>query len=405
MSWKDRLQQGSFRGVPFYTEKTTGTGGRRAIVHEYPAQEFHTTQDLGKNSGKEQKLTVFVIGQDYDLALKNLRKALDQPEPGILKHGTHGSQLVQIAQIGWTISSRKGGFAKVEISYYFASARRVMPRIANGQRLAAAAATAQALSHQDFANNFSVDKQPAHVVEQAQNQLQNAVDSLRSINGRISAASRPLIDTAELIDELGSQLSTLIKTPIVLIEKLTAVIASVIGAKNDIAGAFKLYENIAQTASINHLIKRTTSNGTTTPSRERMANNQQSISTALSNSATLAMANVIASKNSIFDSFDQAINTRDAVLSALDNIADDEQLSYEHYTAIVDVQTNLTQHIDDIAPGLAKINYVQLEQSLPALVLAYQQTGDANNADQLVKRNALAHPGFVPAGSSIEVLT
>jgi prophage DNA circulation protein len=40
----------------------------------------------------------------------------------------------------------------------------------------------------------------------------------------------------------------------------------------------------------------------------------------------------------------------------------------------------------------------------PSLVLAWRWYGDANRAAELVARNALRHPGFVPARAPLQVV-
>lgn len=39
MTWKDRLQDASFRGVPFKVEEESAGTGRRVETHEYPNRD------------------------------------------------------------------------------------------------------------------------------------------------------------------------------------------------------------------------------------------------------------------------------------------------------------------------------------------------------------------------------
>ncbi len=49
MTWKDRLQDASFRGVPFKVEEESTGTGRRVETHEYPNRDKPYTEDLGKS--------------------------------------------------------------------------------------------------------------------------------------------------------------------------------------------------------------------------------------------------------------------------------------------------------------------------------------------------------------------
>lgn len=45
MAWKDRLQDASFRGVPFKFEGEGAAVGRRVETHEYPNRDKPYTED------------------------------------------------------------------------------------------------------------------------------------------------------------------------------------------------------------------------------------------------------------------------------------------------------------------------------------------------------------------------
>lgn len=49
MTWKDRLQDASFRGVPFKVEEESAGTGRRVETHEYPNRDKPYTEDLEKS--------------------------------------------------------------------------------------------------------------------------------------------------------------------------------------------------------------------------------------------------------------------------------------------------------------------------------------------------------------------
>jgi prophage DNA circulation protein len=53
---------------------------------------------------------------------------------------------------------------------------------------------------------------------------------------------------------------------------------------------------------------------------------------------------------------------------------------------------------------LPSVTQVVPQQTLPALVQAYQLYGDSTRDTDLVNRNLLQHPGFIPAGEPLEVV-
>ena len=48
MGWKDDLREASFKGIPFYVDKTEDEFGRRIVHNEFPGKEIGSIQDLGR---------------------------------------------------------------------------------------------------------------------------------------------------------------------------------------------------------------------------------------------------------------------------------------------------------------------------------------------------------------------
>lgn len=403
MSWRDRLQQASFRGVPFFVEGATGSGGRNVAIHEFPLQEFIVVEDMGKKAGSPG-LTAFLLGPDYDLLRDELEYALDQPGPGTLVHPYKGTLSIQITEWSWSISTTKGGYCQFNIQYVTEDAGLRTGVVSNNT----AAQLDNTLTAAAVEVNGDLEKGldssgPAHIADQVKSQLGNAISTLRSINGQIAAAMQPLDDLANDIDALGNELSTLISQPLLLAQKLEGVISSTLGAFSDVQQAFKAYENMMVLFGSERPISTTSANGTETANRLKMAANQQATSRLLLTHGTLAMAAQM-TKADPFTSYNDAVMIRDSLLQNLDSQLTDPAMTYSTYTSLVEVQAAVVQRVNDIAPQLEKISQVALESSLPALVLAHRLYGDANRADELVVRNGITHPLFLPAGVALEVL-
>ena len=83
MTWKDRLQDASFRGVPFKVEEESTGTGRRVETHEYPNRDKPYTEDLGKITFRPS-ITAYVVGDDCFDQRDRLIDALNKPGPGTL---------------------------------------------------------------------------------------------------------------------------------------------------------------------------------------------------------------------------------------------------------------------------------------------------------------------------------
>ncbi|MFC2974339.1 DNA circularization protein [Azotobacter bryophylli] len=103
-----------------------------------------------------------------------------------------------------------------------------------------------------------------------------------------------------------------------------------------------------------------------------------------------------------FDNRDQAVEIRDQLLEELDR----QQLTAapERYRPLARLSTELIAEMNRTAASLVPLAHVTPTKTQPALLLAHRLYGDARQAEQIVTRNRIAHPGFVPGGIELEVL-
>lgn len=401
-TWRDRLQPASFRGVPFHVDRSSGTGGRRVAVHEYAGQSGYDTEDLGAKA-VEQTLSAFLLGPDYDIARTELLQAIEAEGPGTLIHPHDGTMSVRITNYTWHISTRQGGVCRFDLRFVKESRRRAPAASNTAAALAAAAADTSAVAQTAFAEKFDVTGADA-VSLSATDILGDALSALRTVNGRINAQVAALQGVAADIDAIGNELSDLIQAPATLISSAASVVSSLIGSYSSIKEAFNAYDRLLAGFRISRPINRAAANGVETATRTRMAENQAAISDVLVVVAVVGMADLIASSAQPFESWEQAVSIRNALLDELADLAAGTGITWDEYNALSRLQSALHQRIDEVAPGLQRIEQVRLQRPLPALALAHKVYGDARRADELAARNGISNPLFMPAGTDLEVL-
>lgn len=87
---------------------------------------------------------------------------------------------------------------------------------------------------------------------------------------------------------------------------------------------------------------------------------------------------------------------RDAIEAAL--VAAEQTAPHEHFEVLEVVRKQVRAHLTEVARAGVRLAEVTTLESLPAVVLAYQRYGDATRAAEVVTRNKVAHPGFLPVG-------
>ncbi|KMY01118.1 2-hydroxyacid dehydrogenase [Pseudomonas syringae KCTC 12500] len=94
---------------------------------------------------------------------------------------------------------------------------------------------------------------------------------------------------------------------------------------------------------------------------------------------------------------DDVIELRDTLSSAIWEAS--LKADPEHYLALNTLRQALIRHLNAVAASGVRLVDMKVSESLPSLVLAYRRFGDASRAQEMVQRNRLAHPGFVPPGT------
>lgn len=395
MSWRERLQPGSIGNLTFHTEQAAGSGGRRLVVHEYPLQDVHYVEDMGPSAGS-QRLTIFLIGTDYDLARDDLIQLLKSEGPHTLIHPYLGTLRVHINNYEWAITTRQGGYVQFNLDYVLDGKRKFpLSGNTNAQQLQSACDNCLEIATNTYTERFSVTSQPAFVQDAALTQITNALAAMQDLSSQFGSLldADPLTETFDLFN---NDLSSLLGQPATLASQVTSLIASLMGNSSSTATAVNGYtvltNNIASTDAIQ----------TTTPARAQQAQNQTATQQLLTTATTVETARLIAKESTPFVTYDDAIATRDQLLEQIDGLI--ENGSDTEYSPLVDLQTALMKRVDDVAPGLQRVDQIQLQQSVPALVLAHTLYGDANKADELISRNNIKNPSFMPAGTNLEVL-
>ncbi|MEQ1961426.1 DNA circularization N-terminal domain-containing protein, partial [Escherichia albertii] len=117
MTWKDRLQDASFRGVPFKVEEESAGTGRRVETHEYPNRDKPYTEDLGKITFRPS-ITAYVVGDDCFDQRDRLIDALNKPGPGTLVHPTYGELKVCVdGEVRVSTSKSEGRIVRFDLKF------------------------------------------------------------------------------------------------------------------------------------------------------------------------------------------------------------------------------------------------------------------------------------------------
>lgn len=397
MSWREKLRPGKFRKARFEVEARSGgvtAGGRRLALHEYPLRDAPYAEDLGRKA-REFSLECFVLGPDYMAARDALLAELEAPGPGLLVHPYLGTQSVAVRSYTLRESPQEGGLARLTLTFVEAGrAAEPAATVDTASAVGGAATAATSAAAADFAGTFSVEDRPAFISNAAIGIVQELNSDLRAIAGRIAAVTSPLTQFSAQLDQLGDNLSTLIHTPAALAASITGALSALEGVARDVASAFDAYRDLGAFGAGAPVVP------TTTPTRQQQADNQSALHALVQRVATIEAARSSAQLD--FASSANALTARDDLAERIDTLAD--TASDAVYAALADVRTAMVKDLTARGALLPRVSRYTPAATLPALVLAYRLHGDATRETEIIARNRVRHPGFVPGGVALEVL-
>ena len=419
-TWEN-LRPASFRGVAFEVESHSESGGRRVELHEYPLRDTPYAEDLGKKAGKWQIEAFLVNGKSgYAERRDKLREALNASGPGTLIHPYLGELSVSVDGYSLKETTREGGYCTFSISFVEAG-QPVEPDVekdtaANVLDKAEAAKEAATAGFLDEYMPLLEDleglagKVPALLSEATAflgtplsilSRAQSAASSVLALPDRLASRILGYLGT---IRQLGG-----IATSGLKMNALTALL----GKKS--AGTASSWL-VTSNGVIAGIVGETSwpqagggSIGGGTPSPETLG----VVASTVANRAETPLIDLIAagavieaaieSADADYGTADEALASRDAVIDAIDEVQR-ANCSDAVFTALSELAVAVNEDLTTRGAELPKLGSATLFLSMPALAASYRLYGDVGQADAIVARNRIRHPGRVPGGVPLEVI-
>lgn len=411
MSWKNKLRAASFRGVKFKVSETSVEVGRRGVTHEFPGRDEPQGEDLGR---KAQTFTVqaFVLGADYMAARDELIKACEKEGPGELVHPFLGKKNVFCfggCRVDESITG-EGGIARLTITFTEAG-KAVFPKATQdtGYGLSSAADALKSASATSFLSKFSAGGLPQFALDSATGKVTSFADTLDGALSGVTSNSTSVANLAFSIRNLKATASDLINTPSLLSSKMSSAMSllkNALGFEEDsAAGQIVDYGARASFAQYASIMSAFGSGDMPIPPRtDTRVQEQDNLDALNDHTQMLALADAALSATDLsFTSTADAAAIRDALTDKIDDLA--EATSDDNvYIALHRMRAAVTRAVPPPAEDLASISKIILNESTNSLALAYDLYESVENEQDIIDRNEISHPGFLPGGRELEVL-
>ncbi|MBX8516791.1 DNA circularization protein [Pseudomonas cichorii] len=436
-TWRDRLMPASFRGIGFFVDTDSVPVGRKGQLHEFPQRDEPYFESLGKES-QIYTMEAFLVGDDCFERRDRLLEALEVNGAGELVHPWLGRMQVQVGGCILKHNRTEGGVVRLSLKFYPDQPLRFPTSTVNTRRQLVQASDGL------LASALKRYRAIMSVVDAARINIQ----ALRStLSGIFAVIQRQFTPFMTIYSDVTSLVHSLVNAPLTLSTMFSSFFASFEGDSSSSSNSGSSARFNASTDS-----GTSTGAGAGTSSNSSSVNYRATISDATQQAESIASINLVnqgggldtgstaqATANLVQDALlvkvarvvasmpvasaavpiiatpslehqvvmpvdraqvpvaDDVIELRDTLSSAIWEAS--LKADPEHYLVLNTLRQALIRHLNAVAASGVRLVDIKVAEPLPALVLAYRRFGDATRLTEVVQRNRVQHPGFLPPGT------
>jgi prophage DNA circulation protein len=398
--WLKTLWRASYKGTPFFVENDEEDGGRRIVIHQFPMRDDPYLEDLGEDK-RGFEVEAYVASDSADSDAGSLVVTCATRGAGILVLPTHGPILVRCLNFRRKRAKDRHGYICISLEFVREGASSPLVSVAMLANQIFVAADFLSLSiAASFLSNITVALQPDYVVATVTDGAQTAISTVEAI--RTTEPVDPAVSATQRneIQSIFDAAPALVDDPVNIGTLPTRIIASAraIGAALPAANAVSAFEAIVTDPSLKPVI----ASSYPTPRRRTAALNDAAAKQLLLLTALAAYCEGVA-RVQLADrpaAITLRANVSEYVGGILETIpAGDIDLFHAIETLRNATVEYLSRSILDLAPVVT----VEANVSMPSLFWAWRLYHDPNRSTELVARNLVPHPSFMP--TSFEALS
>ncbi len=437
MAFEDRLIA-HIRGVEFELDEVDGDIGRRAIPHAYPKRDIGYTEDNGKVLLQE-RITGKVVGANYLERLSQVIEALNAPGPCELIHPWFGIRYIQVGRGSYKLVNRTDGVATFSFEVFETDAAP-FPTAQRDTALKTYqdAEASQAAANEAFENAYdeTVTEGVGDMVDQFLDDLDEFTRSLPSLPDDL----RQWVNRSQrLKDSVGSLLAypgQLASDAMGLLEDVKSVVTDPIRALSVYDSVKNRWDGMRAELAVTGGLSRNISSENGFASSVSPLTNPADKATVLANAEAykqLVLSSVAISKASAISESDLTPVSTDQVIS-IESLTGSERQAVITGQQMKMIGAKLAAELAELAGAavdrgdstlwrtlrqlrqsvlldtraraeqLPQLSVYQPKSTVPVALIAWQETGDTERRNSIVRRNGLSNPSFILPSQSVEVI-
>lgn len=413
--WLATLWPGSYKGVQFFFEKEEAEFGRDAVVHEFPHRDDPFVEDMGATA-RYHDGDIYVHGDDADAASVRLEEIFSTPGPGVLVVPMRGPVSVHALKGKRVYDKDKLGFVALKVRFVRAGAPTALisvPLLGNLVVVAGGGLVATLAS--TFASTLALAGQPNYVVAAASDgaaQAAAALDVARqswSVDPAVSAQVRDavvaLVDAAPVMIARTPPSADDVQSLAVSLAKLVDDPASdgpTLFAQGLTATARVLAAGMPPVVAQSAMADFVDAFAPSAPARVLSLNAAVEAANAAAAARLARLAGLVAWSDAValrtFASRPEGVAARaeagDRFEVELNDASGAENAAL--FVAIEELRGRTIEYLSRLIADLAPVVEVSGNLRMPSLYWAWRLYADPMRAGELVARNHVRHPSFMP---------
>lgn len=407
-TWRDQMLPASFRGISFLIPQASVPVGMKVQLHEFPQRDEPYAEQMGKQA-QVHRLVCWIIGDDCFERRDKFMEAVQTPGAGELVHPWLGRMQVKAGEAELTHDFKQGGMAAFAVTFYpdiplkFPTAKvntqqqvvkasdslldSALDRYKSAMAKVDQARLGLARLRNSLSGVYTVIQQQFSTIIGAFTNLTGFVQSLMNATDSLSSLFTSYFSEFSVDDYLGDDSGSSYRNSVATATQQTEAVASINTVSDsggvDAAAASQATANLVQDALLVQVALIIS----------EMPVASQPVSTAtVASVEQQAVQPIVRPEVPVAD---DVIELRDNLNEAIFQAS--LKADPEHYMVLNTLRQTIVKHLTAVAESGVRLVEITPPETLSALVLAYRRFGDATRESEVVQRNRLRHPGFVPA--------
>lgn len=407
-TWRDQMLPASFRGISFLIPQASVPVGMKVQLHEFPQRDEPYAEQMGKQA-QVHRLVCWIIGDDCFERRDKFMEAVQTPGAGELVHPWLGRMQVKAGEAELTHEFKQGGMAAFAVTFYpdiplkFPTAKvntqqqvvkasdslldSALARYKSAMAKVDQARLGLARLRNSLSGVYTVIQQQFSTIIGAFTNLTGFVQSLMNAPDSLSSLFSSYFSEFSVDDYLGDDSGSIYRNSVATATQQAEAVASINTVSDsggiDAAAASQATANLVQDALLVQVALIIS----------EMPVASQPVSTAtVASVEQQAVQPIVRPEVPVAD---DVIDLRDNLNEAIFQAS--LKADPEHYMVLNTLRQSIVKHLTAVAESGVRLVEITPAETLSALVLAYRRFGDATRESEVVQRNRLRHPGFVPA--------